>query len=137
MAGIYSTIRDELETLLTTISGLNVTDHAPDGITAPVSATIRPAGSRPRATFSGIHIYRFEIEVRVASALAESGWKALDSFTAPTGSSSIEAAIETDKTLGGNADWAVVVAEEIEHDREAAPAGGWHYVARIPVEVQA
>mgnify|MGYP001611731817 FL=1 len=137
MAGILTTLRDALEPRLETISGLEVLDHAPDGIMVTPVAIIHPPGTRQRQTFSGAHLYRFEIELRLVGAVPGDVWAALDSYMAPTGSSSIEAAIDGDKTLGGNAAYAVVLWEEMEAERDANQNGGWSYRATIPVEVSA
>ena len=137
MAGIITTLRDELETRLETISGLEVLDHSPDGFSIEPVAIIHPTGSRQRQTFSGAHLYRFEIELRLAGAVPGDVWGALDSYMAPTGSNSVEAAIDGDQTLGGNASYAVVLWDEMETDRDTNQNGGWSYKATIPVEVSA
>lgn len=137
MAGIITNLRDALETRLETISGLEVVDHSPDGFSVAPVAIIHPPGSRQRQTFSGAYLYRFEIELRLAGVVPGDVWAALDSYMAPTGSSSIEAAIDGDKTLAGNASYAVVLWDEIETDREPNQNGGWSYRATIPVEVSA
>ena len=138
MSGIISDLRDALEVRLKTISGLEVLDHMPDGFPVQPIATIHPPGPRPRQTFAGAHLYRFDIELRLSGVVPGDMWAALDTYLAPTGSSSIEAAIDGDKTLDGNAAYAVVLPEEIEVERDQMAQGGaWFYQALIPVEVSA
>lgn len=137
MAGVITDIRDGLETRLKTISGLEVLDHSPDGVLVFPLAIIHPPGRRPRQTFSGAHLYRFEIELRLAGMIPAELWASLDSYMAPTGSLSLEAAIDGDKTLGGVAAYAVVLWGEMQAERDIGQNGGWAYRAIVPVEVSA
>lgn len=140
MAGEITNIRNGLETQLKTISGLQVYDHEPDGLSVTPAASIAFAGLTPNETFSGTRpegsaTYRFVITVRLSGAVPEEQWQALDDYINPTGTNSIFAAIAADDTLGGVVDYAVISpGEEIEVTDRESKADAWFYVQELPVE---
>ncbi|MDE2766525.1 MAG: hypothetical protein OXO54_11845 [Chloroflexota bacterium] len=124
------TLRDELQTRLQTISGLNAYDVWPDSITAP-AAIVMPAspaeanvanrtvpgmraseliGASPAVeyerTVAGPDTnYRFDIHLLVAEGSnGAAAQDTLDAYISDTGASSVPAAILGDTTLNGAAD---------------------------------
>jgi len=140
MAGEITNIRNGLQTRLETISGLQVYDHEPDGMSVTPAASIVFAGWTPHETFSatrpaGSATYRFIITVRLSGAVPEEQWQALDDYINPTGTNSILAAIDGDDTLGSVVDYTVISpGEAIEVTDREAKADAWFYVQEFPVE---
>jgi hypothetical protein len=96
-----SALRDAIETRLATISGLNTYDTVPDNPVIPF-ATVLPTGIEYDAGMSdGAHTWRFGILVAVHRASESTAQDALDAYCDPTGTRSIRAAINGDRTLGG------------------------------------
>ena len=62
----------------------------------------------------------FSVLVLVSRADDRSGQKALDGYMTPTGTTSIKAAIETDRTLGGEVSSAAVVGWSEPQEYEIA-----------------
>ncbi|ASU81506.1 hypothetical protein CDO52_00740 [Nocardiopsis gilva YIM 90087] len=113
-----SAVRSGLAARLETISGLQVWEFV-EGPVNPPAALIVPGvpGSdstqNPPIDYSktyqdGSHDLLFTIKIFTSMAHAESGQSELDDFLAPTGSTSVLAAVEGDDTLGGAADFSVV-----------------------------
>lgn len=141
MAGEITSIRDGLKTRMETISGLQVYNHTPDATSVTPAASIAFAGLTPNVTFTGASTpgdrdYLFVITVRIAGAIPEEQWEALDDYMNPTGANSVFAAIDGDDTLGGIADYSVISPDEqIDvSDREQRP-DGWFYQQEFPVTV--
>lgn len=102
MASI-STLRDKIALNLTTISGLRASGAIPDNINPPY-AIVTPNGVVfNRALNNGLTEYNFTISVIVGRASERSAQNSLDAYCSSTGASSIKGAVESDKTLGGNA----------------------------------
>lgn len=102
MASI-STLRTRIATNLATISGLRTTSTMPDSPNPPVAIVIPRSVSYDEAFRKGMQIYGFNVMVIVGRVDERSAQNNLDSYCSSTGSSSIKLAIESDKTLGGNA----------------------------------
>lgn len=102
MASI-STLRTSIATNLATITGLRTTSTMPDSPNPPVAIVIPRSVSYDEAFRKGMQIYGFNVMVIVGRVDERSAQNNLDSFCSSTGSSSIKLAIESDKTLGGNA----------------------------------
>jgi hypothetical protein len=140
MAGEITTVRDGIETRLLTISGLQVYDFMPDSITVVPVVTIAFDGMTYNETFEGASTagdrsYRWVIKLRLAGSIPQEQWQELDSYIAPTGSKSILAAIDGDKTLGGACEWAVISpGEPVEATDLEQRTDGWYYVMEFPLE---
>ena len=102
MASI-STLRTGIATNLATITGLRTTSTMPDNPNPPIAIVIPRSVSYDEAFRKGMQIYQFNVMVIVGRVDERSAQNNLDSFCSSTGSSSIKLAIESDKTLGGNA----------------------------------
>ena len=140
MAGEISGIRAGIETRLKTIDGLQVYDHEPDATTVTPAASIRLDSMTQNETFNGAstpgdRTYRWIITVRLAGAIPQEQWQALDDYLAPTGTKSILAAINGDTTLGSTVDWAAMTpGESIEMSDRESRADSWFYVMEFPLE---
>ena len=93
-------LRDGLKVRLATISGLRCFDVWPDTISVP-AAIVVPKSQSMKLTFGGDYKHHtFEITVAVQQGTLRTAQDALDAYWSDTGSSSIEAAILGDPTLG-------------------------------------
>lgn len=102
MASI-ATLRDKIATNLATISGLRSTGYIPDNINPPY-AIVSPNGVvYNRALNNGLTEYNFTVSVIVGRADERTAQRNLDAYCSPSGTSSIKSAVESDKTLAGNA----------------------------------
>lgn len=101
MAATLQQIADGLETRLATITGLRVYDHVPD-VFAPPCSFILPGSIDYWGDFSGGNP---EVEVVVTVVVGRTSdraaQKSLYTYMSYSGSSSIRAAIEADRSLGG------------------------------------
>jgi hypothetical protein len=102
MASI-SSIRTGLATRLATISGLRTAATMPD-LPSPPIAIVIPDNINFDDTFHrGMDTLTFRIFLVVGRADERTAQNSIDGYCATSGASSIKAAIEGDKTLGGNA----------------------------------
>lgn len=91
-----------IETRLKTISGLRVTEYVPDQITPPAAIVGVPEIPEYRTTMGrGRFTLEPTVTVLVSAAYDRAGQLKLASYANVTGASSIPAAIEGDRTLGG------------------------------------
>ena len=94
-------IRTALGVKLDTITGLRVFDYVPDSL-APPAAVVEPIEvDYDQAMNLGCEFYRAFILVIVGRMSDRSSQDRLDAYVAESGASSIKAALETDRTLGG------------------------------------
>lgn len=97
-------IREGLATNLGTIPEIQVSPYMLVSPLPPVIHVI-PAGIEyDRSMHRGLDILTFTVEAFVAMGLDKGAQMKIDSFISPTGTSSVKAAIEADKTLGGIVD---------------------------------
>lgn len=98
-----------IETQLATIDGLRVTEYVPDQINPPQASVGPPAIPEYRSSFRrGIFAITPTVTIFTSAATDRAGQWALMDYMNPTGSKSIPAAIEADKTLGGLVDDCIV-----------------------------
>lgn len=98
-----SLMRAAIATNLGTIAGLRTSPEMPDNPNPPI-ALVRPVTVEYNQAFAnGLTKYSFVVVVIVGRAEERTAQRSLDSFCSSTGSSSIKLAVESDKTLGGNA----------------------------------
>lgn len=94
-----------IESRLATITGLRTTEYTPDQINPPHAIVGVPAIPEYRTTFGrGVFTLEPTITVLVSAVLDKRGQLKLASYANVTGASSIPAAIEADRTLGGVVD---------------------------------
>lgn len=95
-------VMEGLETRLATISGLRVQDIQPDQVNLPAAYVGLPETVDYRAAFQrGLMALDMRVTVIVSAASDRVGQHALAAYANPTGTSSVIAAVEGDKTLGG------------------------------------
>ena len=96
-----SAVRAGLATALETITGLRCFDYVPDSLSPP-AAVIEPLEvTFDEAMGRGLDLYQAFILVIVGRMVDRSSSERLDAYLAGSGASSVKAAIEADKTLGG------------------------------------
>lgn len=103
MANI-SELRAGIATNLATISGLRTSATVPDSINPPI-AVVMPNTINYDTSFArtGGDEYEFLVMVIVGRVDERTAQNRLDGYCSGTGASSVKAAIESDKTLGGKA----------------------------------
>jgi hypothetical protein len=98
-----SLLRAAIATNLGTIAGLRTSPEMPDNPNPPI-ALVRPVTVEyDQAMAKGLTRYNFAVVVIVGRAEERTAQRSLDAFCSSTGASSIKLAVESDKTLGGNA----------------------------------
>lgn len=99
-----SDLRNGLATNLATISGLRTAATVPDQINPPV-AVVMPTSITYDTAFArtGGDEYEFSVMVIVGRVDERMAQNKLDAYCSGTGSQSIKAAIESNRTLGGKA----------------------------------
>ena len=94
-------VRQGLTTALDTITGLRCFDYVPDSL-APPAAVVEPLEITYGVSMvNGLDYYQGFILVIVGRMSDRSSQDRLDAYLASTGASSVVAAIEADRTLGG------------------------------------
>jgi hypothetical protein len=102
MAGNAANLHDAISTALSTVPGLRVADHLPESISPPMAVIQIQSVTYHRAMKGGLSEWKYVISV-VAGRMGErSAQITLDGWMSWDGSQSIRAAIESDRTLGGN-----------------------------------
>ncbi len=102
MASITA-LRTAIATNLGTITGLRTSPEMPDNPNPPI-ALVRPTTIDYNQAFAkGMTQYGFAVVVIVGRADERTAQRTLDAYCSSTGASSIKNAVESDKTLGGNA----------------------------------
>ena len=97
------TIRQGIATNLATISGLRTSAFVPDNPTPPIAIVVPDRVAFDAANRRGLDNYTFRVLVLAQRASERGAQATLDAFCNPTGATSVKAAIESDRTLGGNA----------------------------------
>ena len=101
MSATVTQIATALATKLGTISGLRTFNYQPEQINPPIGFPILNAITYHRAFGAGDVVTDWGIVVVVGRYTDSRAFAALDGYLSYDGASSIRAAIETDKTLGG------------------------------------
>ena len=102
MASITN-LRTAIANNLATIAGLRTSPEMPDNPNPPI-ALVRPVTVEyNQAMAKGMTKYNFSVTVIVGRADERTAQKSLDAYCSSTGTSSIKNAVESDRTLGGNA----------------------------------
>jgi hypothetical protein len=95
-------IRTALATNLGTISGLRTAAEIPDLPNPPIAVVSLDSVTYDQAYAKGMTTYTFTITVIVGRSAEREAQRKLDGYIS-TGANSIKNAVESDKTLGGNA----------------------------------
>jgi hypothetical protein len=97
-------VRAGLSTALDAIAGLRTFDNVPDSLSPPAAVVEPVEVTFDLAMQRGLDMYRAYVLVIVGRMSERSASDRLDAYLAGSGASSIKAAIEADKTLGGACD---------------------------------
>lgn len=109
---IPSNVRDGLKTRLQTITGLRVYDLIPDTVTPPAAIVGQLDFTFDINNARGLDQANCDVLVIVQRLSERAAQDKLDAFLAGSGSGSIKAAIEGDKTLGGAVNTLRVISAE-------------------------
>jgi hypothetical protein len=96
-----SEIRTGIATNLGTISGLRTSAYVPDEPKPPIAIIFPENVSFDTAFGRGLDTYAFTIQLIVSKISDRNAQSNLDGYCNPSGASSVKAAVESDKTLGG------------------------------------
>ena len=103
-------IRQGIGTALESITSLTVKDYVPDSIEPPTAVVGVGENIVYDSTMArGSDTYTIPILLYVSRVDAQDSQETLDAYLAPTGSSSIKQAVESDTSLGGACDSVRVV----------------------------
>lgn len=94
-------LRDGLAKRLATIPGLRTSAVVPDQVNPPVAIVSVDSIVYDQAHARGLDEYTFNVTLVGQRISERSAQAAIDAYLAPSGSKSIKAAIEADRTLGG------------------------------------
>ena len=97
-----SLIRQALATNIATIPGLRTAAEVPDLPNPPIAIVALRSVTYDGAFNNGLTNYNFAVTVIVGRAAEREAQRRLDAYIS-TGASSVKSAVESDKTLGGNA----------------------------------
>lgn len=103
-------LRNGIATNLATISGLRTAAELPDNPSPPVAVIQLVSVAYDGSFQQGLTTYNFTVSVIVGRAAEREAQRRLDAYASSSGSSSVKLAIQSDKTLSGNA-YDVRVAE--------------------------
>jgi len=98
-----SAMRTALAANLASISGLRTAATMPDQPNPPIAIVMPTSVSYDTAMGRGLDTYEFTVLVIVGRVDERTAQNLLDSYCNPTGATSIKTAIESDRTLGGQA----------------------------------
>lgn len=102
MGGTASSIQTALGVRLATISGLRVADHLPEQVNPPMAVVQIQSVTYHRAMAGGLSEWEFTISLVAGRMGDRPAQRTLDGWMSYDGAQSVRAAIESDKTLGGN-----------------------------------
>lgn len=94
-------IKVALKTALATITVLRAYDRQPDNLNAPMAWPMLESVSYHGAMRGGLVTHNFTVSVVVGRSSERTAQTALDDFVGYDGGSSVRAALEADRTLGG------------------------------------
>jgi len=96
-------LRNGIATNLSTISGLRAAADIPDNPSPPIAVVQLQNVNYDGAFAKGMTTYNFTVSVIVARQGEREAQRKLNAYASPSGTQSIKLAIESDRTLGGNA----------------------------------
>lgn len=104
-------VMNGIKTRLATITGLATSGHTPSQINGPTAIVGVPAIPNYHVSMArGQMDLDFDVVVLVSAVLDQVGQEKLAGYADPTGTTSVAAAVEGDRTLGGIVDYAFVSA---------------------------
>lgn len=100
MASINN-IRTGIASNMATVSGLRTASEIPDSPNPPMGIVVLDSIDYHQAMKDGLTRYNFTVTVVVGRAAERTMQRKLDAYCQPTGSQSVKAAIESNRTLSG------------------------------------
>ena len=107
MTATITQVKTGLAARLATIAGLRTYAYQPDQLNAPMAYSNRNTITYHR-TFGGMTEQEYTVTVIVARATERTAEASVDGYTSYDGTTSVRAAIEADRTLGGVVDDLIV-----------------------------
>lgn len=107
MTATITQVKTGLAARLATITGLRTYAYQPDQLNAPMAYSNLDSITYHR-TFGGMTEQQYTVTVIVARATERTAEASVDGYTAYSGTTSVRAAIEADRTLGGVVDDLIV-----------------------------
>ncbi len=105
MTGAIADARQGLAKTLAALPGLRVLDYPPASISDLPAAVVLFEGRDAGLTLGGTSFAgRMKAVLAVASASADEAYRTLEEFMEPSGTSSVQAAVDADATWGGKVD---------------------------------
>lgn len=102
MSVTLAQIRSGLATNLATVTGSpQVLTYVLSNPTPPAFVIVPASTEYDQAMARGLDKWTFRVVAIVSAASDQDGQKTIDAYLAPSGSTSIKAALESDRTLGG------------------------------------
>lgn len=98
-----SQLRSGIAANLASIAGLRTAAIVPDQVNPPVAVILPDGITFDRTMRRGMDEYGYRVLLIVDRVDWRTGQQAMDAYCAPSGPSSVKAAIESDRTLGGAA----------------------------------
>lgn len=127
-----STVRDNMKTQLATISGLRVYDITPDSVNVPAAVVGMLDFQFDTSMSRGFDTATCDVVVITGRMSERSSQNSLDGYLSGSGSSSIKAVLENNKTLSG----AVQTLRVTQATAGSLQVGGIDYLAyRYRVEL--
>jgi len=99
-----SQIRDAMGEALTAVPNLRVRPNIPSLVTPPMAVVFPQTIEYDLNAARGVNRYTFTVSVFVVKADDRAAQLRVDPFVSPTGTASVKAALEADRTLGGVVD---------------------------------
>lgn len=97
---VLAEIMDGIRTQLLTIDGMRSSATMPDNPSPPFAYPFVQSIDYDQAMHKGLVVYNIGVQVLVSRVAERSGQDRLYGFLASTGTASVKAAIEADRTLG-------------------------------------
>lgn len=102
MAGNLSDIRKGLAGQLATIRGLRVLEHIPEQLNPPAAVISRAEVDYTQAMSGGLTQWSMQVQMVAGRMADQQSQRQIDAWLAWDGDQSIRAALEADRSLGGN-----------------------------------
>lgn len=102
MAGSLSDIRRGLAGQLGTIRGLRVLEHIPEQLNPPAAVISRAEVDYTQAMSGGLTEWSMQVQLVAGRMADQHSQRQIDAWLSWDGPESVRAALEADRTLGGN-----------------------------------
>jgi len=112
MAGTLSDLRNGLADRLKTIPGLRVSALVPEQINPPMAVITRSSVNYHRDMRGGTTEWTMQVQLLAGRMADQQAQRTIDAWLDWDGTSSVRAAIEADRTLGGAAQTCIVTDAE-------------------------